>query len=168
MFFLRDIILTLFKVSYRDILMNYSLLDKAYNHCISKGYRYTEPRERVLKILVNENRPLGAYEILEKLSREVKNPKPQTVYRAIQFWHEEGFIHCIDSLKSYVVCLHGHHVGQTQFLICSYCDFVKELDKATDAAAAYAAANQVGFSITNITIEIKGRCKNCSLNGLNS
>ena len=139
--------------------MKYSLLDKAYKHCVHNGYRYTEPRERVLKILVNENKPLGAYEILEKLSQEVKKPKPQTVYRAIQFWHEEGFIHCIDSLKSYVVCLHEHHVGQTQFLICNHCDFVQELDCVTDINPAYNAANQIEFSISNITIEIKGLCK---------
>lgn len=144
--------------------MKCSLLDKAYNYCISNGYRYTEPRERVLKILINENRPLGAYEILEKLSLEVDNPKPQTVYRAIQFWYEEGFIHCIDSLKSYVACLHGHHVGQTLFLVCNHCDFVKELDSITDITSAYAIANKIDFSITNITIEIKGRCKQCSLN----
>lgn len=142
--------------------MKHNLLDKAYQHCINHGHRFTEPRERVLKILVNEGMPLGAYEILQRLSMEVENPKPPTVYRAIQFWHQEGFIHCIDSLKSYVACFHGHHVGQAQFLICNQCDFVKELECMLDYTSVKESANSIQFSIINCTLEIKGLCARCS------
>ncbi|WP_131778650.1 Fur family transcriptional regulator [Legionella bozemanae] len=143
--------------------MKYNLLDKAYKHCIKHGYRFTEPRERVLKILVEERTPLGAYEILQKLSEQTENPKPPTVYRAIQFWHQEGFIHCIDSLKSYVACLHGDHMGQAQFLICSHCGFVKELESVVDFSAVTEFANSIQFSIINCTVEIKGLCARCKL-----
>lgn len=141
--------------------MNHNLLDRAYKHCIDHGYRYTGPRERVLKILINEGKPLGAYEILQRLSLEIDNPKPPTVYRAIQFWHQEGFVHCIDSLKSYVACLHGHHVGQSQFLICNQCDFVKELECLVDFSFISEAAKAEQFSILNYTVEIKGLCIKC-------
>lgn len=139
----------------------HNVLDKAYQHCKNQGYRFTEPRERILKILVEEKKPLGAYDILQRLSREIENPKPPTVYRAIQFWHQEGFIHCIDSLKSYVACLHDHHVGQTQFLICNQCDFVKELECMFDFSSVTTAADASDFSILNCTLEIKGLCADC-------
>lgn len=142
--------------------MNQNLLDKAYKHCIAHGYRFTEPRERVLKILINEAKPLGAYEILQQLSNEIDKPNPPTVYRAIQFWHKEGFIHCIDSLKSYVACSNGHHIGQTHFLICNQCDFVKELDCTIDFAPIAKATAPIKFSIASCTVEIKGLCSNCS------
>lgn len=142
--------------------MTRTFLDKAYQHCISHGYRFTGPRERVLKILAEENRPLGAYDILKKLSNEIDRPNPPTVYRAIQFWHQEGFIHCIDSLKSYVACSSGHHIGQTQFLICNQCDFVKELDSLIDFTPVTNSAKSIHFSIINCTIEIKGLCTNCA------
>lgn len=138
-----------------------NFLDKAYEHCKSQGHRYTEPRERVLKILVQEKRPLGAYDILQRLSSEMDNPKPPTVYRAIQFWHQEGFIHCIDSMKSYIACSHGHHVDQIQFLICNKCGFVKELECAINLNPLSTAAKESGFSMTNCTIEIKGLCLSC-------
>jgi Fur family zinc uptake transcriptional regulator len=138
------------------------LLDKAYQHCIKKGYRYTAPRAHVLKILINEGKPLGAYDILERLSQEImKKPNPPTVYRAIQFWHEEGFIHCIDSLKSYIACCHGHHIGQTHFLICQDCHFVKEVETMIDITPLKQAALPIQFSIKNCTVEIKGLCFNC-------
>ncbi|MFI4963549.1 MAG: Fur family transcriptional regulator [Legionellales bacterium] len=138
-----------------------NLLEKAYNHCMQHGHRFTKPRANVLKILADEGKPLGAYDILQKLSLAIDNPKPPTVYRAIQFWHEEGFVHCIDSIKSYVACLHGHHVGQTQFLICNQCDFVKELEGTLDFTPITEAARFVQFSIINCTVEIKGLCANC-------
>lgn len=142
--------------------MKHHLIDKAYEHCINHGYRFTEPRERVLKILINEKKPLGAYDILQRLSKEIKSPSPPTVYRAIQFWHKEGFIHCIDSLKSYIACCGGHHIGQAQFLICNKCDFVTELQTVIDFAQVKELAKSIHFSIRNFTVEIKGLCAQCA------
>ena len=142
--------------------MKHNLLEKAYQYCIKNGLRYTEPRKLVLKILLAETKPLGAYDILQKLALELDDPKPPTVYRAIQFWHQEGFIHCIDSLKSYVACLHGHHVGQAQFLICNDCNFVKELECSIDFSPVTTSANLIDFSILNCTVEIKGQCTDCN------
>jgi Fur family zinc uptake transcriptional regulator len=137
------------------------LLNEAYMHCVKNGYRFTAPRERVLKVLLNESRPLGAYDILQRLSNEMGKHNPPTVYRAIQFWHQEGFIHCIDSLKSYVACSHGKHIGQSKFLICSQCDFVKELDDGIDFTLVTKAATAIEFEIISCTVEIKGLCVNC-------
>lgn len=141
--------------------MTQSILEKAYKHCIKHGYRFTNPRELVLKILADECKPLGAYEILQKLSCQIDKPNPPTVYRAIQFWHQEGFIHCIDSLKSYVICSSAHHIGQTQFLICTQCDFAKELDCKIDFTPIEKSAKIGRFLIKNYTVEIKGLCSNC-------
>ena len=144
--------------------MNKDMMNKAYEHCLNHGHRFTEPREHVLNILLDAEKPLGAYDILQRLSQKLNKPKPPTVYRAIQFWHQEGFIHCIDSLKSYVACKGGHHIGQTQFLICNQCEFVKELDYEMDLNDTSQAAKQIDFSIQNVTIEVKGICHDCADN----
>ncbi|HRE31321.1 MAG TPA: Fur family transcriptional regulator [Candidatus Berkiella sp.] len=143
--------------------MTQSILKKAYKHCLNHGFRFTNPRELVLKILVNEQKPLGAYEILQKLSNQINNPHPQTVYRAIQFWHQEGFIHCIDSLKSYVACANEHHIGHTQFLVCTECNYAKELDCVINFSPISKLAKNNKFSIRNYTLEIKGLCDNCTM-----
>ena len=143
------------------LVMAQQLLDNAYQYCVYHGYRFTEPRERVLKILLASQKPLGAYEILQRLSLEMNNPKPPTVYRAIAFWNQEGFIHCIDSLKAYFACLHGHHVGQSQFLICVRCDFVLELSCELNLKNVKTLASGMNFAINNCTIEIKGLCRQC-------
>jgi Fur family zinc uptake transcriptional regulator len=144
-------------------IMTQLILENAYQYCIKHGYRFTNPRELVLKILAEECKPLGAYDILQRLSNQIDKPNPPTVYRAIQFWQQEGFIHCIDSLKSYVVCSNGHHIGQTQFLICAQCDFAKELDCKIDFMPIRKSALQLHFTIKNYTVEIKGICERCCL-----
>ena len=141
--------------------MTEGLLDKAHAYCLQKGFRFTTPREYVLKALLDESRPMGAYDILQKMSNDLGKLNPPTVYRAIQFWHREGFIHCIESLKSYVVCSHGKHIGQTQFLICSVCGFIKELDGFIDFRLIEKTAAKIAFTINSYTIEIKGVCVNC-------
>lgn len=137
------------------------LLSKAHSHCVNNGHRFTAPRERVLKILLDESKPMGAYDILQRLSKEMGKHNPPTIYRAIQFWHQEGFIHCIDSLKSYVACVHGKHTGQSKFLICSQCEFVKELDNIVDFTSVTKSAVDLDFEITSCTVEIKGLCASC-------
>jgi Fur family zinc uptake transcriptional regulator len=137
------------------------LLDEAHRHCVKNGHRFTAPRERVLKILLGESKPMGAYDILQRLSNEMGKHNPPTIYRAIQFWHQEGFIHCIDSLKSYVACSHGKHIGQSKFIICNQCDFVKELDDIVDFTPVTKSAAAIEFEIISYTIEMKGLCVNC-------
>lgn len=141
--------------------MHNAVMEKASQYCKRNGFRFTPPRELVLKILVAEGKPLGAYEILQKLSHQLNQPKPPTVYRAIQFWHKEGFIHCIDSLKSYIACSHQHHIGQVQFLVCTQCNFAQEIDCAIDMSSVPSVAKQHSFCIQNYTVEIKGLCAQC-------
>ncbi len=140
-----------------------NLIEKAEAYCELHGFRLTEPRRQVLQILVEAQKPLGAYDVLQRLTQHVKAPKPPTVYRAIQFWCEEGFVHCIDSLKAYVACPHGHHIGEAQFFICKECGDVSEETGAINRAALQASAKKNNFIIKSCTTEVKGICGHCTL-----
>jgi Fur family zinc uptake transcriptional regulator len=138
------------------------LIINAYNYCKEHGYRYTEPREQVLQILLSEQKPLSAYEILAKLSKTMKSPKPPTVYRAIQFWQEQGFIHCIESLKSYIACLCRYHShGGAHFLICDICGDIKEIEIENGFSLLQKETQKHGFNLKNWTTEIRGECSKC-------
>lgn len=139
------------------------MLKKAYDYCKEHGYRFTEPREQVLEILLAAQKPLGAYEILARLSQRMKSPKPPTVYRAIQFWQEQGFIHCIESLKSYVACLcRYHNHGGAHFLICDTCGDIKEIEMEHNLLSLQKEIQQHRFTLKNWTTEIHGECSTCS------
>ena len=141
--------------------MNNQILERAYRHCINNGYRFTLPRQHVLKILLDHAKPMGAYDILQKFPSTLGKQNPPTVYRAIKFWYQEGFIHCIDSLKAYIACCHGNHVGQSTFLICAQCEYVKEFDNCIDFSLVKNSADQISFQIKSYTVEVRGICKSC-------
>ena len=80
----------------------------------------------MLKIISSSNKPIKAYDVLKQLAKVLKNPKPPTAYRAIEFWERHNFIHRIESLNAYFVCEAEHLHSGSQFLICNRCGEVTE------------------------------------------
>ena len=97
-------------------------LAQAEEVCRRRGLRLTETRRRVLEIVWNSHKPVGAYDILEELGRDGKRPAPPTVYRALDFLIEAWLVHRLDSLSAFIGCSDPSHAHTGQFLICSECD----------------------------------------------
>ena len=123
----------------------------------------TPLRQRVLAALKAEGRPLGAYDVIERLGAEGgRRLAPVSVYRALEHLMREGHAHRLASRNAWVACGHGHCAGESvAFLICEICGDVAETASPTlkgDLAALAAAA---GFAARSETIEIAGRCARC-------
>jgi len=129
--------------------------------CLSRRARLTPLRKRVLEIVWQSHRPLGAYDILEVLSRDGRTAAPPTVYRGLEFLLEHGLIHRIASLNAFVGCSRPGHAGAGQFLICEKCGTAAEVNDAGLEAAIGSTAESAGFSATEHTVEISGRCPHC-------
>jgi len=136
-------------------------LDAVERVCEARGVRLTALRRRVLELVWQGHRPVGAYDVLDALSRERGRVAPPTVYRALDFLLHHGFIHRIERLNAYIGCPQPgtNHVGH--FLICRQCGSAAEVaDARTDRAIAREAA-AVGFSVERETVEISGTCPGC-------
>lgn len=68
--------------------------------CSERKQRFTPLRRRVLELVWQSHRPVGAYEILRQLTAEEGCPAPPTVYRALDFLLDQGFIHRINALNA--------------------------------------------------------------------
>ena len=141
-------------------------LTEAESYCNQHGLRYTDPRRYVLDILIQADGALGAYDILERLNAYIDNPKPPTAYRAIEFWQEQGFVHKIESLNSYIACCRNHGCSHTRrahhsikFLICDDCHMVRELH---DKDSTQDIEEQHNFKINRQITELHGVCASCS------
>ena len=137
-------------------------LDLAETACRERGLRFTDIRRRVLEIVWNRHAPIGAYEILDELQAAQGRAAPPTVYRALDFLVEHGFVHKIESLNAFVGCGQpgGDHTGQ--FLICGECRQVGEIDDPDIAALIAMKAATIGFSVSRQTIEVEGVCRHCA------
>src|SRR5262245_10039674 len=130
--------------------------------CVERGQRLTPIRREVLAALLVSHRPLGAYEIMERLAPRGPRPAPITVYRALEFLRENGLVHRIESRNAFVACVHAHAAGDlVVFLLCDRCGTVGEASSAEAASNLKAAARSAGFSPKSPVIEISGVCMHC-------
>ncbi len=136
-------------------------LDSAERICRDRKARLTPVRKRVLEILWESHRPIGAYDMLDRLNTEGLGSQPPVIYRALDFLIQHGFAHKLEKLNAYIGCAHPGENHPVQFLICTDCDRVAELhDAGIDGTLRRAAANQ-GFALDGAVLEIEGRCPAC-------
>ncbi len=145
-----------------------ALLDRAAALCAQRGARLTALRRDVLGLILDAQSPVGAYDLLDRLRARRGGGAPPTVYRALEFLREQGFVHRLERLSAFVGCIdvdgtahaHAHH-QPAQFLICRSCGRVTELEDQDLARALAAAAQRVGFTVGGATIEAEGECAAC-------
>ncbi len=133
------------------------------HYCIKHGHQLTKQRKSVLKIIANSKHPVGAYQIIEALSKKTGvPPKPPTIYRAIDFLTKHGFIHRIESLNAFTVFQDGEQHEGAQFLICDGCGSVIETQAHHMPRSAQAYIKEIGFKPKHWSVEIHGMCIICS------
>ena len=142
--------------------MSTELIAQAERYCKEHKHRLTKPRLEVLKTIAKSRKPIGAYQALNQLKSTLNNPKPPTVYRAIDFWQNCQFIHRIESLNAYVACKAGHLHKGSQFMICDDCGLVIETHLCHMPDALKDCAKNQSFSPSNWNFEIHGQCQGCA------
>jgi Fur family transcriptional regulator, zinc uptake regulator len=134
----------------------------AEGRCRERGQRLTPVRRKVLAALLASHRPLGAYDIVEKLAPAGVRPAPITAYRALEFLRENGLVHRIASRNAFIACVHNHAAADlVVFLICERCGVVGEASSPLVTATLTSAAQNVGFVPRSPVIEISGVCTHC-------
>lgn len=138
------------------------MIEEARKYCEEHGYRFTEPRRLVLDIVAQAEAPIGAYEILHRLGQYLDNPKPPTVYRAIDFWQEHGFLHKIESLNAFMACSAGHIHKGAQVMICKDCGDTEEIHMCSIPRPLEEQASSNKFQVMHWNTELHGICSKCS------
>lgn len=140
-------------------------LEAAERLAAARGVRLTDSRARVLEIVAESHKPLGAYDILQRLAAERGRAAPPTVYRALAFLVEQGFAHRIDSLNAFVACFDPERAHDAGFLICERCKTVEEVADPSLGKAVRAAVTASGFQPRRSVVEISGLCAACAAQG---
>ncbi len=136
-------------------------LARAEHICVSRGQRFTSIRRKVLELIWQQHKPIGAYEVLEQLQRQGR-AAPPTVYRALDFLQDLSLVHRIESLNAFVGCNQPHLPHEGQFLICESCRICAELDSDEIHSVIEKRAATAGFKVTQQRVEIMGLCQKCN------
>ncbi len=132
--------------------------------CRRNKVSLTPGRRRVLEILAREGRPLGAYEMIDRVAKATgKRPAPISIYRALDFLLENSLVHRLASRNAYLACGHGHAEQEPiVFLICEVCGDVVEATSAAMRGALGELAAEAKFSPRAQVMEVAGRCRTCA------
>lgn len=137
-------------------------LGSAEQYCADNKVKLTPVRRRVLEILLDEHKALGAYDILAILSKEGLGSQPPVAYRALDFLVSHGFAHRIENRNAYAACTFSGCDRSPTFLICTSCDNVVEAQTEASDIQIDGIAARAGFTISRAVIEIEGTCPNCT------
>ena len=144
----------------KDIELSVS---KVTEFCKKNNLDFTAIRKKVFEIILKYKKPIKAYKILEDLGGiDEKISHPPTVYRAIDFLINNGFVHKLNSINSYVGCFHPNIHKECYFLICKKCNIYKECCNADLTNKIFKTAEQNNFTVSNTTLEIVGHCLDCA------
>ena len=136
--------------------------DEIEIQCEQRGLRLTEMRREAYLLLAEKKAPLSAYDLLEGLEARVgRKLAPPTVYRALDFLLEQGFIHRIASSSKYLTCDHPGEAHESIYFMCSSCGTAREIEDTRIAKLLSEDASGVGFSPQRHVVEVQGVCKDC-------
>jgi Fur family zinc uptake transcriptional regulator len=140
-------------------------LGAAREICAGRGVRLTPLREQVLELIWQNHKPLGAYLLMDMLAEaSTRRVAPPTVYRALDFLLEQGFIHRINGLNAFIGCPSPGKKHQSHFLICRRCGVAVEMAATAVTHAIQLSARDAGFSVDTHSVEVMGVCPSCATN----
>ena len=137
-------------------------LELAERICLERKMRLTPLRRQVLTCLLEEQGPVKAYDLIEKLSHTRKRLTPATIYRTLDFLVECGLVHKIASINSYLPCTCEHHDNSLLLFVCSRCKKAQEMDDPELYGALQKRFQELGMNLEKGSIEMQGICHACA------
>jgi len=116
----------------------------------------------VLSVLNECDRPMTAYQILERLQVSEPDIAPPTVYRTLSALTDQGRAHRLESIKAFVPCRCNHVESLPVLAICEDCGSVEEHDGSDLLPKLNALTNQNAFHAKQHIVEIHGLCGTCA------
>lgn len=116
----------------------------------------------VLDVLHEQDKPMTAYAILDRMKADEPDLAAPTVYRALAALTDQGRAHKLESIKAFVPCRCCHDASVPVLAICEDCGTVEEHDgvQLLKELSTISAKNQ--FTAARHIVEIHGQCRQCA------
>ena len=141
--------------------MKNELINQLYT---DKNIKLTQLRKEILTILYVKKKPMGAYDILEKLKKKRTNAEPPTVYRVLDFLVEKKLIHRIESQNTYVCCSQlakDSAPHKAILFFCKQCQTCNEFKDDNLFLSIVKFSTEHQLQVDDSPIEIMGVCQSC-------
>jgi Fur family zinc uptake transcriptional regulator len=142
------------------------IIGHAERQCKAHGTRLTVKRKNVLAGLVQSNKALSAYELIDFCKQQYGDSMPaMSIYRILEFLEDEHLVHKLSLANKYVACAHiscSHAHAVPQFLICRQCSKVKEIDlRSATIDELRSSVDDAGYKLISTQLEMNCLCESC-------
>lgn len=134
------------------------LLEAAAEEAKHNGKSLTHIRKHVLNTLLNAQKPMTAYEVLDSLAG-VGSVSPPTAYRALEFLIQLGFVQRVESLNAYLALDRGPSELPVPLFVCEKCGQAEEVDAPEAVKGLMQAVAAQDLGPQHISLEIRGDCR---------
>jgi Fur family zinc uptake transcriptional regulator len=138
----------------------HDLISRADKSCREHGARLTLNRRKVLAILVEENRAMGAYEILKRLKPLGSQWQSITIYRALNFLLQQKLVVRLTSSGTFVA-IDPRRSQTSIFLTCETCGTSIRSNNFLSKTLMEHNAGGRNFRIRLEGLELLGTCARC-------
>lgn len=143
------------------------IIGHAERQCKQRGTRLTQKRKAVLSGLLKAEQAVSAYELVDYCKAELGEALPaMSIYRILEFLEGEQLVHKLKLANRYVACVHitcDHSHAVPQFLICTQCHRVKEIN-ISQATLGTLRDNveTAGYKLVSPQLEMNCLCDDCA------
>jgi Fur family zinc uptake transcriptional regulator len=125
------------------------------------GYKVTQPRKQVLRVLDGAQEPVSPYEIQKILEGNGEHLNHVTIYRILALFCDLNLAHKVLLLNGFVKCSLGKEEGCHRFMVCRQCGALKEFADKALCEEENEIAQDLGFRSEQHFSEFSGICSNC-------
>jgi len=126
-----------------------------------QGYRLTEARIQVCRVLCNSSTFVGAYEIYNVLKEQGTKVGVASIYRVLDLLCRLEFVEREEFGAGGEKFRLNREQDHTHQLVCSGCGAAKEFANCSIHHLAQSLENTSGFKIHNHWLRFFGLCPNC-------
>jgi Fur family zinc uptake transcriptional regulator len=127
----------------------------------ANGYKVTQPRKQVLRVLDGAQEPVSPYEIQKILEGNGKHLNHVTIYRILDLFCDLNLAHKVLLLNGFVKCSLGKKEGCHRFMVCRECGALREFADKALCEEENEIAQDLGFHSEQHFSEFSGICSNC-------
>jgi len=141
--------------------------------CQQQGLRFTTKRSEVMRVILEADTALSAYDIADAYYASYKKKiSPVSVYRMLDFLIEAQSVHKLLTSNKYLACSHTtcEHAHETPlFLICDRCSQVEEIGIGGSLSSQLKNLMlSTNFKLQDKQLELHGACSDCQKISINN
>ena len=143
------------------------IISRAKRLCEMRGGKLTAKRQKVLTILLQAEKAISAYELIDHFSEQFDEAlTPMSAYRILEFLESVHLAHKLNIANKYVACNQINETVKHTFPQLLFCDKCQKVDEIAMPITSLETISQTlhsnGFMLSSPQLEMACICHQCS------